>query len=51
MLPLGLFECCLRLVDRLLGTLPLLRLRGLFFPALAFALPLGSLVPQRGLAG
>ncbi len=43
MLPLGLFECCLRLGDRLLATLPLLRPRGLFFPALTFALPLGFL--------
>jgi hypothetical protein len=50
MLPLGRFECCLRLGDRLLATMPLLDPCGLFLPALAFVLPLGSLIIQGGLA-
>ena len=50
MLPLCLVESGLRLGDRLLATLPFLRLGGLFLPPFGFALPLGSLVLQGGLA-
>src|SRR4051794_11134447 len=43
MFPLGLFNRCLGLRDCLLTSLALLRRRGFFLAALAFALPLFSL--------